>query len=90
MASNASHYSKQYDVYDNKKFAINECLKQFNDLTNALNEVCNQANMFGRCLQSLEELTMPEIVGQKRVKKIYSAKFNRSAHLVDSLDTFSK
>lgn len=78
------------EIYENTKAAINDCLKQFNSLTNSLNDVCNQASLLGKSLQSLEEFTIPEIVGDEQVKKVPSRKFKYSAPLTDALDTFSK
>lgn len=80
----------KFNSYDNTKFAITECLKQFSEFTNAINEVCNHASVFGRTLQSLEEMTVPEIIGNQQVQKIPSSKIKSSALLLDSLDTFSK
>lgn len=85
-----SNSSRKHDIYDNTKFAINECLKQFNDFTNCINEVCNQASLFGRSLQSLEDIALPEIVGAQQLKLTQSRQFKNSAYLMDSLDTFSK
>jgi hypothetical protein len=87
MASSSS----KYPSYQSTKLAISECLKQFNDFTNCMNEVCNQANLLGRSLQSLEELAMPELIGRDQVTmKSQPNIFKKSTHLADSLDTFSK
>jgi hypothetical protein len=93
MASSHATQSLNYktvNIFSNTTNSINECLKQFNDFTFAINEVCNQASMFGRSLQSLEDLTIPEIIGGEQAKKTPSKKFKSGAHLTDSLDTFSK
>lgn len=95
MASNFPKSSrKPVDIYAETTNAINESLKQFNDFTAAINEVCKQASIFGRSLQSLEDITVPEVVGgeqaQIQLKKPSSQKFTNSAHLSDSLVTFSK
>lgn len=82
--------NKSHDIFANTTNSINECLKQFNDFTYAINEVCNQASMFGRSLQSLEEMKNPEIIGGAQTNMIPSTRMNGSAHLTDSLDTFAK
>jgi hypothetical protein len=90
MATSFKNPRNKTNIFASKKLAINDCLLQFNDLSNAIIEVCNVATHFGRSLQSLEELAMPEIIGSEQVKQAQSKKFNRSAHLMDSLDTFNK
>lgn len=80
----------KFHSYENTKFAINECLKQFSEFTNAINEVCNQASVFGRSLQSLEEMSAPEIIGSQQVQLIPLNKFKNTPLLLDSLDTFCK
>lgn len=88
MASYKKQPTKD-EIYMNTKLAINECLKQFSDFSNAFNEVCNQATMFGRCLQSLEDIVVPVIIGSAQVTTP-PKKYNFSSHLLDSLDTFNK
>lgn len=78
------------EIYETTKNAIDECLKQFNGLTNSLNEVCNQASLLGRSLTALEDMTFPENVGDEQVKKFSTRKLKYSAPLNDALDTFSK
>lgn len=85
-----SNNKSKFHSYENTKSAINESLKQFTDFTNAINEVCNQANVFGRSLQTLEEMCVPEIIGSEQVQKIPSNRMKNSGLLLDSLDTFSK
>lgn len=82
--------SSSFNWYDNTDSAINDCLKQFNDLTTALNDVCNLANNLGRSLEALEYMTIPEIIAGEQVKKTPTPKFKHGAALSDSLDTFSK
>lgn len=77
------------DMFAKTTSSINECLSQFNDFTFAINEVCNQASMFGRSLQVLEDMTVPEIIGEQQ-KIMHPKKFKNSSHLTDSLDTFTK
>lgn len=89
MASYKKQPPTKDEIYTNTKLAINECLKQFSDFSNAINEVCSQATMFGRCLQSLEDLVVPVIIGSEQVTTP-TRKYNRSSHLLDSLDTINK
>lgn len=88
MASYKKQPAKD-EIYRNTKLAINECLKQFSEFSNAINEVCNQATMFGRCLQSLEDVVVPAIIGSEQVIAP-PKKYNSSSHLSDSLDTINK
>lgn len=78
------------EFYETTKSAIDDCLKQFNGLTNSLNEVSNQASLLGRSLQVLEDMTAPYNIGDEQVKKNPTRKFKYSAPLNDALDTFSK
>lgn len=83
--------SYKHDIYENTKFSINECLKQFNEFTNCLNEVCNQASLLGRSLQSLDDIVIPEVIGATQTKLLNRSKrFESSAYLMDALDAFSK
>lgn len=82
--------SSKRDIYESTKFTINESLNQFNDFANSINEVCNQASLIARSLQSLGDMVIPELIGMEQVKKAPPRKFKNSAHLMDSLDTFSK
>lgn len=78
------------DKYTSTKIAINQCLKQFNNLANAVNDACSQAALLGRSLRSLDEIAVPEVIGGNQVNENSSSKkYNSSAHLVDSLETFS-
>lgn len=85
-----SSLSNKTNIYANTKAAISLALKQFHDFTNALNEVCNQASVLGRSLQSLNELSNPEIIGGEQLQKEPTRRFKSGAHLMDSLDTFAK
>lgn len=86
-----SNSSRKHDIYETTKISINECLKQFCDFTNCINEVCNQASLIVRSLQSLEKVVIPEVVGTHQPPELNpSTKFHNSAYLMDSLDTFSK
>ena len=82
------------DVYENTTSSITTINQQFHDFAAAINEVCNQASLFGRSLQSLEDLTIPEIIGSGQVnfkpKKLSTHKFTSSEHLSDSFVTFAK
>lgn len=89
MASLFPDSSTELDIYQNTKLAIDESLKQFSDFSKLIEEVCNQARLIGRSLQSLEDVVVPEIIGQKQVRKVSSRKFKNNALLMDSLDTFS-
>lgn len=80
----------KFDIYESRKLVIDESLKHFSELTQALDEVCNQASLVGRSLHALEDLVIPEIIGKDQIKKVPSQKFKTSAHLMDTLDTFSK
>ena len=82
--------NSKFPSYENTNFAIKECLKQFSDFTNAINEVCNLANVFGRSLQSLEQMSAPEIIGGRQIQKMQLNKFKNTPLLLDSLDTFCK
>lgn len=82
--------SSKFQSYESTKSAIHESLKQFTDFTNAINEVCNQANVFGRSLQVLEDMSVPEIIGSDQIPKVPSNRMKNSGLLLDSLDTFSK
>lgn len=86
----SNNKSSKFHSYESTKSAINESLKQFTDFTNAINEVCNQANVFGRSLQSLEDMSVPEIIGSDQVQKVPSHRMKNNGLLQDSLDTFSK
>lgn len=81
---------KQNDIFADKTDLINECLNQFNEFTFTINEVCNHATNFGRTLQALENITVPEVIGGDQVNKAPSKRIKNSAHLTDSLDTFAK
>jgi hypothetical protein len=93
MSSTTPQPSKKHDMYENLTGSIKQARKQFQDFTNAINDVCNQARFLGQSLQTLEDL-IPEIVGGEQVsfqgKKPSERKFSDSAHLTDSLVTFSK
>lgn len=85
--------SNSQNKFEELTSSINEALKQFSDFTSAINEVCNQASSFGRSLQTLESLTMPEIIGGEHSnvqRKTQVQKFTSAAHLSDTLVTFSK
>lgn len=80
----AQHEQQQkLNVYENTKDAINECIKQLNEFTSALNEVCNRANSVALALQSLECFVTPEVIGSslhfKEPKKI----FDSTGHLCE-------
>ncbi|CRK86659.1 CLUMA_CG000495, isoform A [Clunio marinus] len=87
---NQSNYETKSQNFVNTTNAVETCLKQFDEFTNSLNEVCNQASLLSRSLKSLEEFVMPEIIGRENVEKMPSSNFKSSEHLMDSLVTFSK
>jgi hypothetical protein len=68
---------------------IDDCLRQFEDLSESLKVICSQANMLGRCLDSLKDIVNPEVIGGEQIKK----KFNKeksTSHLEDSLNECTK
>lgn len=73
-----------------KKLAINDCLKQFRDVSDAFNELCKLTALFGRSLQSVEDLVMPDIIGSGPVLSIPPKKYSAGDHLTNSLDTINK
>lgn len=72
-----------------KKLAINDCLKQFRDVSDAFNEVCKLTALFGRSLQSVEDLVVPDVIGSGLLS-IPPKKYNAGDHLANSLDTINK
>lgn len=71
------------NVYESTKLAINECIKQLNEFTNSLNEVCNRANLLAQSLQSLENVATPEVIGSSTYLKAPKNIFDCSAHLCE-------
>ena len=71
------------NVYESTKLAINECIKQLNEFTNSLNEVCNRANLLAHSLQSLENVATPEVIGSSMYLKAPKNIFDSAEHLCE-------
>lgn len=81
-------FTSRKHVNNMKTQKIDDCLRQFEDLAESLKVICSQANMLGRCLDSLHEIIEPEVIGSEQIKK---NKFNKkSSHLEDSLNECTK
>lgn len=82
---------KKANTYENTKHAIDESIKHFNEFTNSINDVCKYANRFASSLQSLEDVAMPQVLGSSTYLKVQKKKiFDRSEHLIETLDTLAK
>lgn len=85
MAFNARSGCKKKLETANQK--VNNCLRQFEDLSETLKVFCSQANMLSRCLDSLEDIIEPEVIGGEQIKKNSTRKHS---HLEESFNDFAK
>lgn len=98
MASNSSNnsthapqqQSSHSGTYEGTKHAINECIKQLNEFTNSVNEVCNRANLFVHSLQALENVASPEVIGSSMNLKSPKKIFDSTGHLCEIFHTLSE
>lgn len=82
---------KRETVHQAKKRVMRESIKKLNELTESLNEVCKCANQFALSLQSLEDIAMPEVIGNKMYLKVPKKKiFDNTGHLMETLTTFTE
>lgn len=82
-SSTTQQQQQKSNVYETTKFAINECIKQLNEFTNSLNEVCNRANLVALSLQSLENVVSPEVIGSSVHFKAQKNIFDSTGHLCE-------
>ncbi|CAO1434245.1 unnamed protein product [Diamesa hyperborea] len=93
MASFKSYKTNcnQKNSYETKKAAVKECLRLFNEYVEALNELNSSASRFARCLQSLDDIVQPEVIGSHlNMNMIQYKKQSYGVKLPDVLDTIFK
>lgn len=66
---------------------INDCLKQFSDLSETFKVICTQASMLERSIQSVQDIVDAEVIGGEKANRNSTKKIS---HLADSLDDFTK
>lgn len=89
-SSQPQQKSNNDDVYEGKKLAVDECIKQLNEFTNSLNEVCHRANSLALSMQSLENVISPEVIGSSMHFRAPKNIFDSTGHLCEIVHTMRK